>query len=323
MKGIIGLGNPLIDIAIDGDDNILESFNLKKGRFHEMDTSLIYKLMGTSNYKIFPGDSTANAIATCALNNLKEKGDFKISYIGKIGNDRDGNFYDEELKKLGVKTFLIKGKKPTGVCLTIITEDSERTFAVDLGSSITLSKEDIENNNLIEEIKKHDVFHFTGYQLADPTLKETLLYIIDKVKFSTEISFDCGDPNVVEGQKDLIKELLPTFKIVFANKDEATALFGDKSAEELCNELHEHTSIAIVKDGIKGSYIHDGILHKIKPYPVEAVDTTGAGDVYAGTVLYYYLKGENMDIAGDKASLYSAEVVKKKGGRLDRLPDQD
>jgi len=316
------------------NDEEIESFGLDKGRFQELEVREIYDIINNSKYSVFPGDSTANAIVAFSLNYMKDKNlekkttinrrisneTMNISYIGKIGNDNDGMFYKKELEKANIKPYLIYGEKPTGVCLALISEDSERTFAVDLGSSTTLSKKDIIENNLIQVIKKHKIFHFTGYQLTNRDMREAILYVIKNVKDTMLVSFDLGDPNVVKNFKAIVMEIISYADIVFANREEAYELFEIDIPSELAIKLGQYTDVAVVKDGINGSYIYskkEDKAHKIKPYPVEAVDTTGAGDAYAGTFLYYYLIGEDLDKAGDYASRIAAKAVKKMGGRLD------
>ena len=105
--------------------------------------------------------------------------------------------------------------------------------------------------------------------------------------------------------------------LLFANEDEALGLAGTDNldvAVELCKKISH--SFAITR-GKQGALLYDGLrLIEIKPNPVEAIDTLGAGDMFAGAFLYGLSQGMSFLQSGDLASLASAKIVTQFGPRL-------
>ncbi len=317
MASIIGLGNPLIDLIVDADEELLMRFSLTRGRFHPVDGTFVDLFLQHKTPLVSPGDATANVIVAFAQH---AKGKVPVSYIGKVGLDSNAKYYEEELVKHGISAHLIPGELPTGRALTIVTPDGERTFAVDLGASVTLSKDDVLKYELDRVILEHDCFHFTGYQLGDPVMREALLFLLEKLGRNVMLSFDCADVSVVNEYGDLMRQIISRSDIVFANREEAVALFGGLSSESLVRELKRSVPIAVLKDGADGSYIYGDHLYKIPAFPVTALDTTGAGDMYAGSLLYGLLNGLDLKTAATRASFLASKVVAQKGARLAELP---
>ena len=72
--------------------------------------------------------------------------------------------------------------------------------------------------------------------------------------------------------------------------------------------------------GAKGSLLREGDrLVEVPAFPVQAVDTTGAGDMYAAGLLYGLTHGLPLETTGRLASYLSAQVVAKLGPRLESL----
>ena len=104
--------------------------------------------------------------------------------------------------------------------------------------------------------------------------------------------------------------------IVFANEEEAFAFTGLKD-EQAADFLSQLTSIAIVKLGKRGSIIQSGseIIH-IKLDPLSAVDTTGAGDLYAAGFLYGYIHNYSLENCGKIGSICAGKVIQLIGAKI-------
>jgi len=308
---VFGIGNPLVDLIFKVDNDVLVELDLAKGIMHLMDEDAVAKLLRRLEHEkvhIAPGDSTANTLAGIA--NLGGS----VCFCGKVGLDEHGLYYEKTLNDGGVSHNLAKCSLMTGKAITLITPDTERTFAVHLGASAQLEKEDVFEH----EICQSKFLHLTGYQLEDKKLRETGLHAMELAKrHNVKISIDLADPNIIKrNRNDLIKIVRKYANIVFVNEAEAAVLTG-KKPEQALDELSGMADIAVVKLGEKGSLIKQGNnVHTISAFRVNAVDTTGAGDMYAAGILYGLTHGYSLEKAGKLASYAAAKVVEQVGARL-------
>jgi len=311
---VFGIGSALIDILIEVDPNKLLELSLKKGQFHLVDEKNSQGILQTLEHhkcKKCPGGSSANTLYGVALLGGN------VVFCGKVGEDPHAKAYEEEMHQGGVRTQLARGKKITGNAITLITPDGERTFAVHLGASMELKKQDI----FFEDLKNSRILHIEGYQLEDKNLRSVSLHAMEFAKkHNTKISIDLGDPGIVLRNKADIENMIKEYTdIVFANKDEAKALTGLEPLNAL-NKIAKITDIAIVKIGVDGSLIKQGeTMLKIPAFKAKAVDTTGAGDMYAAGVLYGISKNYDLKTSGYIGSYFAAKVVDQMGARLQTI----
>ncbi len=315
---VFGIGNPLMDVLVQVEDHNLLEVNLEKGSMRlidDKDLDSIHSHMDKHKPELAPGGSVANTLV-----GISQLGG-NVAFCGRIGNDDHGAMYEEKLINHGVSCRLIKSDGLTGRALTFITPDSQRTFATHLGVACTLDKEDI----IEKDIKESKVVHLTGYQLEDPTLRNTALYVMGLAKkHESLISIDLADPKLVERNREDLVNITKTYAdIIFANEEEASA-FTCQEGENAALELSKLTGIAVLKLGKKGSIIMKGeekII--IDPVKANAVDTTGAGYLYAAGFLHSFTQEHSLNVAGKIASLIAAKVVERVGARIDELPHDE
>lgn len=307
---VFGVGNPLIDIVTAVDDSFLNKLGIKKGMFNLVDyDKLQYVLKEVKEFirDIEAGDSTANSIA--GVVNL---GGTAV-YQGCIGYDEYGKLYEEKTINQGIISKLIKVDGHTGVAVAMITPDSERSFATYLGVACSMKKEFLDLN----AIKESKYFHVTGYQLEEPLLKEMAVYAMEYAKKNdTKVSLDVADKGVILRNKEFILDLLKKYvDVLYANEDESLALTS-KSPYDAVSELGQIVEIACVKIGKKGSLINqNGKIYEISGFNVNAVDTTGAGDMYAAGILYGLSHDYDIITTGKIASFSAAKIVEIYGAR--------
>ncbi|MFH0701801.1 MAG: adenosine kinase [Candidatus Woesearchaeota archaeon] len=317
---VIGLGNTLMDFLVEVDEQTFLEFDLKKGEMHlveEEKAQQILKKIEELQLKIelVPGGSAANTLKGIAF-----LGGGAI-LCGKVGKDKHGSIYVEEIKKQGVYSRIgVHPEKLTGHALTFITPDAQRTFSVHLGAALHLQKEEV----LEEDIRQSKVLHLEGYQLEGDT-KEVLLRAMELAKkHDTLVSLDLADPGVIRRNKNfLIKIVKEYVDLLFVNEKEAKEFTG-KEEELAAIELSKSVRIAVVKIGERGSIIaeEEGI-HYIEPFPAKAVDTTGAGDTYAAGFLYGYCRGWPLPQCGKLGSLFASKVVEQKGVKISHLDAEE
>lgn len=312
MIDVFGIGNPVVDAIVKVDDKHVLDFNLKKGSMHLVDEKTSAKYLEQLKDKkvlFVPGGDVVNT-----LTGIANLGGTAI-FCGKVGVDEFGLLLEETMTKDNVRTLLVKSSEKTGSCISLVTPDQERTFVVHLGAAITLKEEEI----IVEDIKNSKILYVTGYVLEDSNLRKMALKALEEAKkHDKRIAIDVSDPSLVERCKDDLTKIIKQYAdIVLANEEEAFALTG-KKREEAVKEMGKMASIAIVKVGPDGSYIMDGsALHRIQGYPAQAIDSSGAGDMFAAGFLFGITNGYNVKESGLIGSFAGSKVVELLGSRLD------
>lgn len=307
---VLGMGNALVDIMTRlKDDEILKEFSLPKGSMQLVDREMISVVIkGTEALDKMQssGGSAANTIH--GLANLG----IDTGFIGKIGDDDFGRFFQSDLADNNIQPHLIYGMDETGRAIALISPDSERTFTTFLGAAVELSAEDIKNT-LFEG---YSYFYIEGYLVQNHALLKRALSLARANHL--KISLDLASFNVVEANLEFLKSIVADFvDIVFANEEEAKAFTG-KDPEGALNILGELCDIAIVKVGKEGSYIkQSNETYKVGVIPVNSIDTTGAGDLYAAGFIYGLIKGLPLNKCGEIGSLLAGNVIEVIGAKMD------
>ncbi len=279
MAKILGMGNALVDIMVRlENDQIIHDFDLLKGGMKLVDEKFIQRLMdaiGKLPIEHAPGGSAANT-----MNGVSNLG-MDTGFIGKVANDHFGKVMNEDMKKNGIKPFLLKGIAPTGLAVAMVSPDSERTFAVNLGCAIELSPEDISSEMFVG----YNYFHIEGYLVQNHELLRRA--VVMAKENNVKVSLDLASFDVVQDNLEFLKEIIAHYvDIVFANEEEAKAFTG-MGTEFALHEIAKPSEVSIVKIGKKGSLIkHGENTNIIGVIEAKSIDTTGAGDLYAAGFLY-------------------------------------
>ena len=308
-KSVIGIGSALVDILtrID-DDNILKEINIPKGSMQLVDetsSALIEKKLESYESSMAPGGSAANTIHALAKMGIES------GFISYVGKDEIGKFFEDSMNSVGVKPLMFHSDTASGTARTIISSDGERTFATNLGASVEL------NENVItpELFKNWDYCYLEGYLIANKNLFKKVIHTAKEC--GCKVILDLASYNVVEDNREFLKELLPNINIIFANEEEAKALTNN-SAEESLEYIAQHTDIAVVKIGKRGSLIKRGEeVVKIGCNKVNVVDTTGAGDMYAAGFLYGLINDYDLERCGNIGNLLAESIIQVIGAKMD------
>ena len=309
MKKILGIGNALVDIMIKiDDDELLKTLELPRGSMQLVDKNRSEKVLSaTSHFKseIKSGGSAANTIT-----GLAELGS-ETSFIAKITDDPMGEIFKKGLIGSNITPKLQYSNTGTGTAVTLISKDSERTFATHLGASVELSAADLNE----ELFAGAELFYIEGYLVQNHDLLEKAVSLAKK--HQQIIFLDLASYNVVEENIDFLKYILNDYvDVVFANEEEAKSLTGKEPLEAIY-DLAKYCNIAVVKTGSKGSLIlSDNTLTRVGVIEAKSIDTTGAGDLYAAGFIYGYAHGANMEICGKLGSLLSGKVIENVGAKI-------
>jgi sugar/nucleoside kinase (ribokinase family) len=311
MKKVLGMGNALVDVITRlENENLLNKLRFPKGSMQLVDKTLSDRIMRqtSSCEKILAsGGSAANTIHGLANMGIQ------TGFIGSVGDDELGIFFREDMLSQNINPILFTGKSETGKAIALITPDTERTFTTYLGASIELNP----NHLTVEYFNNYDYFYIEGYLVQDHDL------IKKAVKLAKEnglvVSLDLASFNVVEENREFLKSIIVSYvDIVFANEGEARS-YTEKDPNEALAAISDQCQIAVLKTGNKGSLVKSGNeFFKIEPIPVNSVDTTGAGDLYAAGFLYALINGMSLDKCGYIGSILSGKVIEVIGSKMDK-----
>ena len=316
MKKIIGIGNALVDVLVQmDDDSLLTSLHLPKGGMQLIDEqqqqtlSLILKKL---NPKKATGGSAGNT--TLALANLG----MKPGFIGKVGNDEMGNFFAENCKQTGIDAKLIVCETATGVANTFISPNGERTFGTFLGAAALMEADEIKP----ELFHGYELLHIEGYLVQSHELVERICQTAKKEGLI--LSLDMGSYNVIQANLSFFQHLVKDYiDIVFANEEECAAFTGTTDTKEGMKRIAELCTLAVVKLGSKGAMAMWGASstqHGTEAFApakkVKALDTTAAGDFFAGGFLYAFCENLPLEQCLQTGALLSSQVIQIIGTQL-------
>ena len=315
---VYGIGAALVDKEFEVEDSFFEHESIQKGIMTLVDgesqDTLLQRLMDKFGLKKRAGGGSAgNSI-------------YAISQFGgstffscKVANDEFGDFFLEELGHLNIDTNLDNQTRDDGVtgkCLVMVSPDAERTMLSYLGISETLSKNEID----VEALKDSEYLYLEGYQVTSDSGREACIYAREIAKENgVKTAITLSDPAMVQffrgGLQDMIGD--DGVDLLFANDVEAREWAGKDTVEESLEELKKISKQIVITRGSEGALLFDGEKNiSIAPHSVKAVDSNGAGDMFAGAFLYAVSAGHDFETAGNLASLAAAPTVSHFGPRL-------
>jgi sugar/nucleoside kinase (ribokinase family) len=312
---VYGVGNALVDVQARVSDDFVERLALHKGIMTLVDdqaqAGVLAQLNGTPLNQC-AGGSAANTIV-----GLAELGG-TAAFAGKVASDEIGDFFLSDLKALGIDYRVPRAEAgQTGTCAVLITPDAQRTMLTNLAVSTALSPADIQE----EMIAAAKYVYVEGYLLTGESTKAAAYraMAIAKAK-GVKVAFSASDPFLINMLRDEIWELITgPVDLFFCNEEEAKSLTGKHDPVQCAAAIHEHAENVALTLGPKGSILmHGGETIPIEGVDVEAIDTTGAGDMYAGALLYGITSGMSWHQAGHLASHAAARVVSQLGARLEK-----
>jgi len=309
---VYGVGNAIMDLQVQCDDAVLDSIGVEKG---------IMTLTEAAQQKHVLGGLASHPVNQCsggsAANTIVGLADFggKAAYACKVGNDAYGTQYLDEMRRLGIAVEVAPSEGGTGTCVVLITPDAQRTMLTHLGVSATLGPDDIN----AAEIGKAKYVYIEGYLFAGDSTKAAALKAIKLAKEQgVKVALTVSDPFLIDLFRDQFIELIEgPVDLLFCNEQEARALTGFDNPVDCAQAIHKHAENVALTLGKNGSILmHQGEVIAVESMPVQAVDTTGAGDMYAAGVLYGITNGLSWQQAGPLGSHAAAQIVSRLGARL-------
>lgn len=310
---VLGIGNAIVDVLFRTDDDTIRAHELPKGGMTLIDEAQAEKLYteaGDTTER--SGGSVANTIAVAAALGAG------AGYVGKVSDDRLGTSFTESIRSHGVQftTPALSGSPATARCLVMVTPDGERTMSTFLGACTALGPDDVDQ----DDVAGSQVSLVEGYLADTEHARATIGKIVDAAsKSEAKVALTLSDAGCVDRHREYFRELCrENVEILIADEDEMAALVGDDPIEGLLRDRGGNCEVVVVTHGPQGSTIYGvgGARHEVAPRPAdELVDTTGAGDAYAGGFLYGWSRGLDMGVAGRIGSVAASHVVAQLGAQ--------
>lgn len=311
MKKIIGIGNALTDMLVNlSSDEVLHKYNIARGSMSLVDSKLqseVSKAVAGRPYSLSLGGSADNTIRAMAQLGSS------VGFIGKVGRDTTGDFFEQALENLGIKPVIFRGENRSGKCVSLISPDGERTMLTHLGAALELKAEEIS----ADIFTGYDCLYIEGYLVQDHTLIESVIRTAKRA--GLKVAIDLASFNVVEENLEFLQRLVGNFvDIVFANEDEARVFSGEEEPINALQYISELCELAVVKIGMKGAIIKQGeqVVHVGIMKAAKRVDTTGAGDFYAAGFLYGLTEGLDLRQCGTIGAVTAGKVIEVVGTTL-------
>ena len=309
---VLGIGNAIFDVLVKTDEKFLSRHGMTKGGMALIDearAAAIYKDMGPATE--MSGGSGANTIVGIAGFGAR------AAYVGKVKDDQIGRLYTHDIRAAGVAfdTSPASGGPATGCSYILVTDDGERTMNTYLGAAQELTADDID----ADEVAGAKIVYLEGYLWDPKSAKEAF------VKAATiahgagrEVALTLSDAFCVDRYRDEFLELMRkrTVDLVFANEAELHSLYQTSDFDTALRELRKDTKLGVVTRSEKGCIVvsDDGVV-AVPAFAIDRlVDTTGAGDLFAG-FLVGLVRNAGYENAGRLGALAAAEVIQHIGAR--------
>jgi sugar/nucleoside kinase (ribokinase family) len=310
-RRVIGIGNALTDMLVNlSNDNVLNNFQLAKGSMSLVDSQLqteISKSVAGCPYSLSLGGSAANTIRAMARMGIE------VGFIGKVGNDKTGDFYEQALRNIGVAPYILRSEQISGQCVSLVSADGERTLVTHLGAAADLQARDID----AEVFDGYDYLYIEGYLVQDHELiHSTIRRAKDK---GLKVAIDLASFNVVEENREFLHDIVERYvDIIFANEDEARAFSGKADPNDALNYIGGMCELSVVKIGMRGALIKcgDEVTHVGIMAAAKRVDTTGAGDFYAAGFMAGLCSGLSLRQCGTLGAIAAGKVIEIVGTTL-------
>lgn len=311
---VYGLGNALVDMEFEISDQFLQDNAIDKGVMTLVDENQQHELI--EQLDAFEGNKASGGSAANTLIAVSSMGG-SAYYSCKVADDDLGHFYLDDLKTAGVDCNMDGKHKGgiTGKCLVMVTPDAERTMHTFLGVSSELSPYEVSE----EAIKNASFCYLEGYLTTSESGKAANIEarkIAEVNNIKTSLTF--SDPFVAEHFRDGFTETIGDgIDLLFCNEVEALSYTQKGSIDEAIEVIKTFAKTFAITLGANGAAVYDGSnLIKIDAHPVRAVDSNGAGDLFAGAFMYGLTHGMTFEQAGNLASKASSQIVSQFGPRL-------
>ena len=308
---VVGIGNAVVDIISQADNDFLTRMSIEKGVMQLIDEdrcAFLYDNM--ENRTQMAGGSVANTIAGIGALGLD------TAFIGRVTDDEAGRDYIAEMKETGtsfVNAPVVEGELPTSRSMIFVSPDGERSMNTYLGISTELSTDDVDQ----AVTASTQLLFLEGYLYDKDKGKEALLSAARTCrKAGGKAGITLSDPFCVDRHRADFRKIARELDVVIGNEHEWRSLY---ETEDLGAALEAAASesklIVCTRSGHDVVIVEGDDTVTVPVHEVAPVDTTGAGDQFAAGFLYGLTTGASLDIAGRMGCVAAAEVIGHYGAR--------
>ncbi|MBE1301966.1 MAG: adenosine kinase [Alteromonadaceae bacterium] len=318
------LGNALVDLEYATDSSFFQKNQIEKGVMTLIEKDQHSSLLNALEPD-FPiqkkacGGSAANTVVTAAQYGAN------TFYCCKVGNDDFGMFYQKDLSASNVSHKLAEqdDQGETGKCIVMVTDDADRTMNTYLGITAQFSKEEVCETS----IKNSEYLYIEGHLVYQEKAVEGILHAKKIARENgVKVALTVSDPAVIKYVRPHLESVIGDdgVDLLFCNCEEATD-YGNGDLQAGIASFAEKCPHIVVTEGPKGATIYqkDKPSVHIDPFSVKAVDTTGAGDTFAGAYLYAITNGHSVEYAGELANKTASQCVASFGPRLSKAQQDE
>ena len=312
---IYGMGNALLDTEYEATDVFLEQNGIAKGRMTLIDRSRRSELLGavcTKPDSVAAGGSAANAVYAAQGFGCRNY------FAGVVCNDDIGLTFKNELTYAGIDSLepSVEPDAHTGQCLIFVTQDGQRSMNTCLGISETMDVHHIED----DKVASSAWIYIEGYLASSKTGRNAAKRAKNIAQsHGRNTSLTLSDVNIVSAFREALVEIIGDgVDLIFCNVEEALAWCETDRLDIAGRHILEVCRNAVITVSEKGCYLSTPkkVNVKVDGFPVRAIDSNGAGDMFAGAFLATLQQGTNLDQAARFANYAASHIVRQYGPRL-------
>ena len=309
---VVGIGNAIVDVLVQTDDGFLNAHGLQKGGMALIDehqAEALYKAGG-------PGLETSGGSVANTMVGIAQLGG-RTGFIGRVRNDQLGTIFSHDIRAVGTRfdTPSATSGATTARCLIYVTPDAERTMCTFLGASTQLEPDDLD----LSMVRQTKVLYLEGYLWDSPAAKRAFIAAAEACRETGgQVALSLSDGFCVDRHRDSFLELVNGHvDVLFANETEILSLYETADLAIALDQVSSCCSIVAITRGGIGSVVLSGDQRwDIGIFGLgELLDTTGAGDLYAGGFLHAYTQGESLERCGQLGALCAGQIVTQLGAR--------
>ena len=312
---LYAIGNALVDTEYEVSDELLSAMGVSKRHMTLIDTAqraeLLSHVQGLHARRTGGGSAGNTVVALAQLGG-------QAFYSCRVADDELGAFYSQDLQTNGVATNLTHMQAQegqTGSCMVLVTPDAERSMCTFLGATSQLDASALHP----KDIARSQIYYMEGYLAASPSGLEAAVQgrqIAVEHKVATALTL--SDVSMINFCRAGLEAMVGDgLDYLFANEEEAQTWCGSKDLDTIIGQLSSLAKTVCLTRGPQGCTVVQG-QHRtdVPAVPTKAVDTNGAGDMFAGTFLYGITHGHTPAQAAALANRTAAAVVSQHGNRL-------
>jgi sugar/nucleoside kinase (ribokinase family) len=312
LVDVVAIGNAIVDVLSKAEDGFLENNGLAKGAMTLIDGARAEELYGAMGPAVeISGGSAANSmVGVAALGG-------RAAFIGKVRNDQLGGIFGHDIRAAGVAfdTPAATEGAPTARCLIFVTPDAQRTMNTYLGACVELGPEDIDEAT----VAGAKVTYLEGYLWDPPRAKQAFVKAAEIAHGAgRKVALSLSDPFCVDRHRAEFRDLVDGHvDLLFANEQEIASLYETAEFDQALQAVRGRCDVAVLTRSEKGAVVLQGDeLHLVDAAKVDkVVDTTGAGDLFAGGFLHGYTQGRSLYDSARIGAIAAAEVIGHFGAR--------